>query len=164
MLIKKDDFIFEQRFQSGSLKGKGIRVAIIVATFNGEISNGLLSGCEKGLDECNVSSDDVTVYTVDGCVEISLIAKKIAVKKLADVIICLGAVIKGDTVHFDFVCKAVTEGINHVALTCDIPVIFGILTTLNYEQALERSRNDDLNKGYESAITAIKTITLFTNI
>ena len=79
-------------------------------------------------------------------------------------IICLGAVIKGDTVHFEYVCKAVTEGTNHVALTCNVPVIFGILTTLTYEQALERSKDDMHNKGYECALTAIKTVTLCNSI
>ena len=89
--------------------------------------------------------ENVYIYTVDGCVELPVIAQRLADKKVVDVVICLGAVIKGDTPHFDYVCKAVTEGVTRVSLDYKLPVIFGVLTTLTYDQALERASNDDNN-------------------
>ena len=112
----------------------------------------------------NVKNDNIFIYTVDGCVEIPIIAQKLAEKKIVDVIICLGSVIKGDTPHFDYVCKAVTDGVLRVSLDAKLPVIFGILTTLNYNQALERASNDDNNKGAEVTQTALKTINLLNSI
>ena len=162
--MKNKPFKFTEDMNVGSVSAEKIRVGIVIATFNGDISNGLLEGCKKQLRFANVKNDNIFIYTVDGCVEIPIIAQKLAEKKIVDVIICLGSVIKGDTPHFDYVCKAVTDGVLRVSLDAKLPVIFGILTTLNYNQALERASNDDNNKGAEVTQTALKTINLLNSI
>ncbi len=107
--MKNKAFKFTDTMNVGSLDAQQIRVGVVVATFNGDISNGLLDGCLKQLKSSKVKDENVFIYTVDGCVELPIIAQRLADKKIVDVVICLGAVIKGDTPHFDYVCKAVTE-------------------------------------------------------
>jgi 6,7-dimethyl-8-ribityllumazine synthase len=158
--MKHKDFVFSSDIIQGRTSGEQLRVGIVVATFNGDISNGLLKGCKKGLKFCSVQTENIYIYSVDGCVEIPIIAQRLAKKKLVDVIICLGSVIKGDTPHFDYVCQAVTDGITSVSLDNQLPVIFGVLTTLNYDQAVFRSSDNDNNKGFDCALTAVKTTTL----
>ena len=162
--MKNKAFKFTDSMKVGSLEAQKIRVGVVVATFNGDISNGLLDGCLKQLKSSKVNDENVFIYTVDGCVELPIIAQRLANKKIVDVVICLGAVIKGDTPHFDYVCKAVTEGVLRVSLDSKLPVIFGVLTTLTYDQALERASNDDNNKGAEVTKTAIKTVNLLDSI
>ena len=162
--MKNKAFKFTDTMNVGSLDAQQIRVGVVVATFNGDISNGLLDGCLKQLKSSKVKDENVFIYTVDGCVELPIIAQRLADKKIVDVVICLGAVIKGDTPHFDYVCKAVTEGVLRVSLDSKLPVIFGVLTTLTYDQALERASNDDNNKGSEVTKTAIKTANLLHSI
>ena len=162
--MKHKPFKFLKNMNIGGLESRNYRVGIVVATFNGDISNGLLEGTLKGLAASNVKKENIAIYTVDGCVEIPIVAQRLADKKIVDVIICLGSVIKGDTPHFEYVCQSVTQGISTVSLTAKIPVIFGVLTTLNYDQALKRASDDDNNKGYEAAQTALKTINLLDQI
>ena len=162
--MKNKAFKFTDSMKVGSLDAQQIRVGVVVATFNGDISNGLLDGCLNQLKRSNVKDQNVFIYTVDGCVELPVIAQRLADKKVVDVVICLGAVIKGGTPHFDYVCKAVTEGVLRVSLDSKLPVIFGVLTTLTHDQALERASNDDNNKGVEVTKTAIKTVNLLHSI
>ena len=162
--MKNKAFKFTDSMNVGSLDAQHIRVGVVVATFNGDISNGLLDGCLQQLKHSNVNDENVYIYTVDGCVELPVIAQRLADKKVVDVVICLGAVIKGDTPHFDYVCKAVTEGVTRVSLDYKLPVIFGVLTTLTYDQALKRASNDENNKGAEVTRTAIKTLNLLNSI
>lgn len=136
--------------------------AIIVATYNEKISEGLLSGALNAFKDCEIHNENINVFKTDGAFELPLLAKLCSNK--FDAVICLGAVIKGDTAHFDYVAGECARGIQDVALTTSRPIIFGVLTTLNYEQASERANNDDLNKGRESVFTAIKTLHLSLDI
>lgn len=138
------------------LDGSDLKIAIVRSRFNEEITQALLDGALSGLSEANVNSEDVRVFTVPGAFEISLAAKKAAQTGEFDVIICLGAVIKGNTMHFDYINQAVTAGIVQVNLETEIPVIFGVLTVDSVEQALERTRPDKTNKGYEVALSAVE--------
>jgi 6,7-dimethyl-8-ribityllumazine synthase len=149
---------------TGTREGAGLKVAIVVAEFNTEITQGLLDGSIKGLKLCGLSDVDITILTVPGVVECSSVAAKLASKGHFDAIICLGAVIRGDTSHFDFVCQSVTQGITSVSVEYKLPVIFGVLTTDTYEQAKIRASDDDNNKGLEAAYTAIEMATLFKNL
>ena len=140
------------------LDGSDLKVAIIRSRANEEITQALLDGALAGLNDNKVSADDIRVFTVPGAFEISLAAKKVALTGEFDVVICLGVVVKGDTLHFDYINQAVTAGIVQVNLETEIPVIFGILTTLTIEQALERTKGGKANKGYEAALSAIEMV------
>lgn len=140
-----------------NLEGKGQRFAIVVSRFNQEITNNLKEGCLKGLRECNVLENDMEIYQVPGAFEIPLIAKRLAESKMFDAVICLGAVIKGETPHFDYVAGEAARGISEISRMTNIPVIFGVITTDNLGQAEARSGNDQNNKGYESAKAAVET-------
>ena len=141
--------------------GEHISVAIVVSSYNGNISNGLLTGAIKALDKCQVKMENRFIYAVDGAVEIPIIAQRVIKQKKVDAVIALGCVIQGDTSHFDYVCHMVADGCNRVSLDMSVPIAFGVLTTDNEEQAIERSSlNMDTNKGYEAALTAVKTISL----
>ncbi|RAP28770.1 6,7-dimethyl-8-ribityllumazine synthase [Candidatus Marinamargulisbacteria bacterium SCGC AG-343-D04] len=142
----------------GDLKDSSKRFAIIVSTYNSDISSGLLNGCLKALDECNISESQYKVVETDGAFELPLLAKICA--ESFDAVICLGAVIKGDTAHFDYVAGECARGLQEVSLGCQKPIIFGVLTTLTLEQAIVRSSDDSHNKGYESALTALKMCSL----
>ncbi len=137
-----------------------MRVAIIVATYNTDISQGLLDGCLKALADCFVTPKHIDLYETDGAFECPLLAQEIGKHTDVDALICLGAVIKGDTAHFDYVAGPTALALQQVAITIGKPVIFGILTTYTYEQALQRCGDDENNKGYEAAITAVKTVQL----
>jgi 6,7-dimethyl-8-ribityllumazine synthase len=141
-----------------NLDGTGLKVAIIRARFNQEITDSLLNACIDGLVDHNVSKEDITVFDVPGSFEIILAAKKAAISGEFDTVITIGAVIKGDTPHFDYISQAVTAGIVQVNLEIEIPVIFGVLTVLNFEQAQERSKSDKTNKGYEMALASIEMV------
>ena len=116
-------------------------------------------GAKKALHDCPVSQN-ITVVTVPGAFELPVMAQKMAKQNKYDAIVCLGAVIKGDTIHFDIVATQAAEGIMRVSLDHGIPVMFGVLTTNTLDQAIERSRDDDFNKGYEAALTAVQVSTL----
>lgn len=137
-----------------------LRIGIIVSRFNDFIVSKLLEGALDGLQRHNVSEENITVARVPGAFEIPLVAQKMAASAQYDAIICLGAVIRGATTHYDYVCAEVSKGIAHVSLATGVPVIFGILTTENIEQAIERAGTKSGNKGFESALNAIEMANL----
>lgn len=145
---------------TGSLVGKDIKVGIVVARFNDFITERLLSGAIDGLKREGIKDEDIEVAWVPGAFEIPLIAKKMAETKRYDAIICLGAVIKGQTDHYTYVCNGVTNGISSVSLEVEIPVLFGVLMTDTIEQAIERSGTKAGNKGFECAQSAIEMVNL----
>ena len=140
----------------GDIDGSDRKVGIIVSEFNEAISTNLLSGTLNALNDCNVNEKNIFIVKVPGAFEIPLIALQLAKKKEYDVLICLGAVIRGETGHYDFVASGSALGISKVSLDTGIPVIFGILTTDNLQQAIDRSGGKYGNKGYDCGITAIK--------
>lgn len=144
----------------GKLVAKGIRVGIVAARFNEFITAKLLSGAVDGLTRHDVKEEDIHVAWVPGAFEIPLIASKMAKSGKYDAIICLGAVIRGSTSHYDYVCNEVSKGIASVSLASDIPVLFGVLTTENIEQAIERAGTKAGNKGYDCAVSAIEMVNL----
>ena len=135
-----------------------ISIGIIVAEYNSIITSKLLDATKKTLISNNVRSENILELEVSGSFEIPVIASKLAKSKKFDAIICLGAVIKGDTDHYEYVSLAVTQGIGRVAIDNDIPVIFGVLTTHNVEQALDRVGGKKGNEGEDYAIAALKAI------
>ena len=138
---------------------KGLTFGIVVSEWNRNITEGLSKGAIDILIECGANSNDIVIYNVPGSYEL-VFGAKIAAKNKPDAIICLGSVIKGETKHFDFVCNAVALGIKDLNISLDIPIIFGVLTDNNMEQAINRSGGKYGNKGIESAITAIKMAVL----
>ena len=148
----------------GKLVAKGIRVGIVAARFNEFITSRLLSGAMDGLIRHDVQEEDIHVAWVPGAFEIPLIASKMAGSGKYDAVICLGAVIRGSTSHYDYVCNEVSKGIAAVGLDCGIPVLFGVLTTENIEQAIERAGTKAGNKGYDCALSAIEMVNLIREI
>lgn len=144
----------------GNLVSENIKVGIVVARFNEFITSKLLSGALDALKRMNVKESDIEIAWVPGAFEIPLIASKMAKSKKYDTVICLGAVIRGSTSHYDYVCSEVSKGIAHVTLTSDIPVMFGVLTTENIEQAIERAGTKAGNKGFDCAQSAIEMVNL----
>lgn len=152
------------RTYEGSLVSKSIKIAIVVTRFNEFITSKLLSGALDGLKRHDVNEEEIEVIWVPGAFEIPLIASKLAKSKNYDAIICLGAVIRGATTHYDYVCNEVSKGIASVSLESGVPVMFGILTTENIEQAIERAGTKSGNKGYDSALGAIEMVNLIRQI
>lgn len=148
----------------GKLVSKDIKIGIIVTRFNEFITSKLLSGAIDGLKRHDVEENDISIAWVPGAFEIPLIASKMANSEKYDAIICLGAVIRGSTTHYDYVCSEVSKGIAHVSLNSDIPVMFGVITTENIEQAIERAGTKAGNKGYDSALSAIEMVNLIRDI
>jgi 6,7-dimethyl-8-ribityllumazine synthase len=144
----------------GKLIAEGIKVGIIVGRFNEFISSKLLGGAIDGLKRHGVLEENIDVAWVPGAFEMPLVAKKMAKNEKYDAVICLGAVIKGSTPHFDYVCANASKGIASVSLETEKPVIFGILTTDSIEQAIERAGTKSGNKGYDAAVTAIEMVNL----
>ena len=144
----------------GKLVAKGIRVGIVAARFNEFITSKLLSGALDGLVRHDVQEEDIHVAWVPGAFEIPLIASKMAKSGKYDAVICLGAVIRGSTSHYDYVCNEVSKGIAAVGLDSGIPVLFGVLTTENIEQAIERAGTKAGNKGFACAEGAIEMVNL----
>lgn len=144
----------------GKMVAKGMKIGIVCARFNEFITAKLLGGAMDALVRHDVSEDDVDVAWVPGAFEIPLVAKKMAVSGRYDALICLGAVIRGSTSHYDYVCNEVSKGIAAVSLDSGIPVMFGILTTENIEQAIERAGTKAGNKGYDCALGAIEMVNL----
>ena len=142
----------------GKLVNDGIKIGIVAARFNEFITSKLLSGALDGLKRHDVGNDDVEVAWVPGAFEMPLIASKMAQSKKYDAIICLGSVIRGGTDHYEYVCAEVTKGVAAVALDTGIPVLFGVLTTDNLEQAIERAGSKAGNKGYECALGALEMV------
>ena len=148
------------RVLEGNVVAKGIRVGIVAARFNEFITSKLVGGALDGLKRHDVKAEDIDVAWVPGAFEIPLIASKMAKSKKYDAVICVGAVIRGSTSHYDYVCSEVSKGIANVSLNSDIPVMFGVLTTDNIEQAIERAGSKAGNKGYECATGAIEMVNL----
>jgi 6,7-dimethyl-8-ribityllumazine synthase len=144
----------------GAPGGAGLRIGLVVARFNAFVTEGLLAGALAALREADVADGDVTIVRVPGAFEVPLAARALADSGKVDGIVCLGAVIRGDTPHFDFVAGAATDGLRTMMLERGLPIGFGILTTDTVEQALERSAEGEGNKGAEAARTVIEMASL----
>ncbi|MEG1330286.1 MAG: 6,7-dimethyl-8-ribityllumazine synthase [Eubacterium sp.] len=148
------------KMYEGSLVSKEMKIGIVAARFNDFITSKLLEGAIDGLKRHDVKDDDISVAWVPGAFEIPLIASKMVKTGRFDAVICLGAVIRGSTSHYDYVCSEVSKGIANVSLNSAIPVLFGVLTTENIEQAIERSGTKAGNKGFDCAVSAIEMVNL----
>lgn len=144
----------------GNVVGTGARIGMVAARFNEFIVSKLVSGAEDALIRHGVDSDSITLAWVPGAYEIPIVAKKMAESGRYDAVICLGAVIKGSTSHYDLVCNEVSKGIAAVGLETGVPVLFGVITTDNIEQAIERAGTKAGNKGYDVACSAIEMVNL----
>ena len=148
----------------GMLLGKGLKFGVVVSRFNEFFTAKLLSGAEDALLRHGVDKEDIDITWVPGSFEIPLIAKKLAQTKRYDAIICLGAVIRGGTPHFDYIAAEVTKGIASVGLDTGIPVVYGVITADTLEQAIERAGTKAGNKGFGAAVDAIEMANLVKNI
>ena len=152
-----------------TLEGKvvakeGMKVAIVASRFNEIIVNKLLGGAVDGLVRHGVEENNITAAWVPGAFEIPVVAKKLACSKKYDAVICVGAVIRGDTSHYDYVCNEVSKGVAQVGLETGVPVLFGIVTTENIEQAIERAGTKAGNKGSDAAKSAIEMANLISKL
>ena len=152
------------RVIEGDFSANTARFTIVVARFNGFVVEGLLSGATDTLKRHGVSSNNITVVRVPGAFELPLIVKKVAMKKDCDVIIALGAVIRGGTPHFDYIAGECASGLARVSIDQQIPVAFGVLTTDTIDQAIERSGTKAGNKGCDAAMTALEMVSLIRNL
>ena len=149
----------------GKLVGsERVHIAIVASRFNEFITSKLLSGAEDGLVRHGVPGENIDVAWVPGAFEIPVVALRLAQSGKYDAVICLGAVIRGSTSHYDYVCNEVSKGIAAVGLDSGIPVLFGVLTTENIEQAIERAGTKAGNKGYDCALSAIEMVNLIREI
>ncbi|VAX32870.1 6,7-dimethyl-8-ribityllumazine synthase [hydrothermal vent metagenome] len=148
----------------GDLNAKGFKFGIVVSRFNDFITGRLVDGAVDALVRHGANDNDIDVVKVPGAFEIPMTAKKMCAKKKYDAILCLGAVIRGATPHFNFVAGEATKGVGALAMDASIPVLFGILTTENLEQAIERAGAKSGNKGSETALAAIEMVNLYKNI
>ena len=144
----------------GKLVAEGLRFAVVVSRFNGFITSKLLEGALDAIVRHGALRQDVDIAWVPGAFEIPLVARKLAESKAYDAVICLGAVIRGATPHFDYVANEVSKGIATVALSTGMPIVFGVLTTDTIEQAVERAGTKAGNKGFDAAVTAIEMANL----
>lgn len=152
------------KIYEGNLIGQGLKIGIIVGRFNEFIGSKLLGGAIDGLKRHGVEEENIEIAWVPGAFEIPLIAKKMAKSKKYDGVICLGAVIRGSTTHYELVTAEVSKGIAKVNLDEEVPVIFGVITTENIEQAIERAGTKAGNKGYDAAVAAIEMANLMKNL
>jgi 6,7-dimethyl-8-ribityllumazine synthase len=152
------------KYLEGDLDAKGLRLGIVVSRFNDFVTSKLLSGALSAFKEQGADEEDLEVVRVPGAFEIPQAAKKLCSSKEFDAIVCLGAIIKGDTPHFDYISTETSRGVGQVGLEFNIPVLFGVLTTNNLEQAVERSGDNSSNKGRETALAAIEMANLFRKI
>ena len=148
----------------GKVVSQGMKVGIVAARFNEFIVSKLVAGAQDALVRHDVKEEDIDLAWVPGAFEIPLIASKMAKSGKYDAVIALGAVIRGSTTHYDYVCSEVSKGIANVSLNSDIPVMFGVITTENIEQAIERAGTKAGNKGYDCALGAIEMVNLIRNI
>ena len=148
----------------GKLVAQDMKVGIVASRFNEFITSKLLSGAVDGLVRHGVKEEDITTAWVPGAFEIPLIAGKMAKSGKYDAVICVGAVIRGATSHYDYVCNEVSKGIAQVSLQSDIPVLFGVVTTDTIEQAIERAGTKAGNKGYDCALSAVEMVNLIRQI
>jgi 6,7-dimethyl-8-ribityllumazine synthase len=145
---------------TGSLNGAGMRMGIVVARFNETVTRGLLDGARDGLARLGVNAEAVDVAWTPGCFEIPLVARRMAESGRYDAVICLGAVIRGETPHFEYVAGQAATGIGRAGLDTGVPVIFGVLTTETLEQAINRAGAKAGNKGFDAALTAVEMASL----
>lgn len=148
----------------GVFNGEGLKIGIIASRFNEFITSKLVGGAEDCLTRHGVAEGDISVAWVPGAFEIPVIAKKMAASGKYDAVICLGAVIRGATSHYDYVCAEVSKGVAAVSLDTGLPVLFGILTTDTIEQAIERAGTKAGNKGTDCAMSALEMVNLMKNI
>lgn len=148
----------------GKLLGEGLRFALVAGRFNEFITSKLVGGALDALKRHGVEETAIDIAWVPGAFEIPLVAKVLAGKKEYDGIICLGAVIRGATPHFDYVSGEVTKGVAHVGLDTEMPVVFGVITADNIEQAIERAGTKAGNKGFDAAMTALEMVNLLQTI
>ncbi len=144
----------------GVLLGKGLKFALVISRFNEFITKKLLEGAQDALLRHGVSEEDIEVAWVPGSFEIPLAAKKLAQTRKYDAVICLGAVIRGGTPHFEYIAAEVTKGIAKVSLDTEVPVVYGVITAENLEQAIERAGTKSGNKGFDAAVEAIEMANL----
>ncbi len=144
----------------GNLVAEKIRIGIVAARFNDFIVSKLVSGALDGLKRHGVREEDISVAWVPGAFEIPLVARRLAARDDIDAVICLGAVIRGSTPHFDYVCAEASKGVAQASFAADKPVIFGVITTDSIEQAVERAGTKSGNKGYDAAVSAIEMANL----
>jgi 6,7-dimethyl-8-ribityllumazine synthase len=152
------------KYLEGDHNAKGLRFGIVVSRFNDFVTSKLLSGALSAFKEQGVDEEDLEVVRVPGAFEIPQAAKKFCSSREFDAIVCLGAVIKGGTPHFDYICAETSRGVGQVGLESNIPVLFGVLTTNDLEQAVARSGDNSSNKGRETALAAIEMANLFRKI
>lgn len=152
------------KFIEGNVIAEGMKIGIVAARFNEFIVGKLLTGAVDGLVRHGVKEEEITAVWVPGAFEIPLMAEKMAQSGKYDAVICLGAVIRGSTTHYDYVCSEVSKGIASVSLATAIPVMFGVVTTENIEQAIERAGTKAGNKGYDCALGAIEMVNLMRQV
>jgi 6,7-dimethyl-8-ribityllumazine synthase len=152
-----------ERFE-GTLLGEGLKFGLVVSRFNEFFTKKLLEGAQDALLRHGVNEADIDIAWVPGSFEIPLIAKKLAQTRRYDAVICLGAVIRGGTPHFEYIAAEVTKGIGRVTLDTELPVVYGILTTDNIEQAIERSGTKEGNEGFKAALNAIEMANLIRSV
>ena len=152
------------KIHEANLIAEGKKFALVVSRFNDFITEKLLSGAQDALVRSGAASDDIEIVKVPGAFEIPLVAKRVAATKRFDAIVCLGAVIRGSTPHFDYVSAEVSKGIAAVSMEADVPVIFGVITTDTIEQAIERAGTKAGNKGWSAAMAAVEMANLFDQI
>ena len=148
----------------GMLLGKGLKFGIVVSRFNEFITKKLLEGAQDALRRHGVNEEDVEITWVPGSFEIPLVAKKLAQTKRYDAVICLGAVVRGGTPHFEYIAAEVTKGIAKVGLDTELPVIYGVITADTLEQAIERAGTKMGNRGFEAAVNAIEMANLLRSL
>jgi 6,7-dimethyl-8-ribityllumazine synthase len=148
------------KIYEGGLVAEGLKFGVVAARFNEFTTNKLGGGAMDALTRHGAAADDIELAWVPGAFEIPLVAKKMAASKKYDAVICLGAVIRGNTPHFDYVCAEVSKGVAHVGMESGVPTIFGVLTTETIEQAVERAGTKAGNKGFDAAVSAIEMANL----
>lgn len=148
----------------GKLLGAGRKVAIVASRFNEFITARLIEGALDALTRHGVNPKDIIIYRVPGSFEIPPVAKKVAINGTVDGVICLGAVIRGSTPHFDYISAEVSKGIAHVSMEATVPVIFGVLTTDTIEQAVERAGTKAGNKGFDAAMSLLEMMDLYSQV
>ena len=152
------------RHLQGDHDGSALRIGVVVSRFNESVTEALLKGALEGLDEAKVPPESVTIASVPGAFELAGTASRFAASGAVDAVVCIGAVIRGQTDHFTFVAAAAQEGILRVSIDTGIPIIFGVLTTDDYEQAEDRAGGAAGNKGYEAALDAVEMANLYRSL
>ena len=149
---------------NASVNGHGLRIAIIAAKFNLNITSKLVDGAIQALSDNGIASSDISIVWVPGSFEIPLTALEVAKTGKCDAIVCLGAVIKGETAHFEYVSAEASNGITHASMMTSVPMAFGVLTTYTVDQAMARAGGEHGNKGYDAALVAIESANILTEL